>query len=262
LLTTTARVQRSEAFDNLDITDFRSDTFSLGFSSSPFSTLDTNLQLIRTYSYRFDEKQSMNDLYLFTVGAKLYKDLNVITDLGYTKTRTYASDFEPLVDPTEDTESSTKYIRGTIDARLTPQLFTNISFGFNSTKLEDSSSTSNDGTLVVTYRPGKFLSITGNFRITDTDGDISTSEGIGLDWLFVPAVRMNVYYQHENTEPDSVTFDTVSGNIIWYITKFLNVQFRSSYTRTVEDQLHTHLSVEEKKTETYNFGANLTCRFW
>jgi hypothetical protein len=257
LLTTTARFQRSEAFDNLDQfedsekTDYRSDTYSLGFSSSPVSTLDTNLQLIRTYSYSFDEKQSMNDLYLLTIGAKLYTDLNMIADIGYTKTKRYASDLEFSPGLTEDTESSTKYIRGTINARLSPQIYTNISYGFNRTS-GDSSSTSNDGTLVVTYRPGQFINFSGNFKITDSDGDVSTSEGISADWLFVPAVRINVYYQHENREPSSVTSDMVSGYVMWYITKFLNVQFTSGYTRTVEEQ----------KTETYNFGANLTCRFW
>jgi len=248
LLTTTLRAQRSESFDNKDETDYTSDTFSLGFYATPLATLSANLTLTRTYSYTFSEKQSMSDLYLVTIDSKLYKDFNMITDIGYTKSRNYSIEIEPS---SVDSESSTKYIRGTINARLTPELSTNVTFGLSHTSNEDSTTT-NDGGVIVTYRPGRFISFTGTFIISDVDGDVSTREGILLDWLFLPTIRFNALYEHSNTEPGSRKSDEVSGYVTWYITKFLNLQLTSRYNRTVEDI----------ETETYSFGANLTCRFW
>jgi len=248
ILTTTLRAQRSESFDNKDETDYTSDTFSLGFYATPLTTLSANLNLTRTYSYTFSEKQSMSDLYLLTVDSRLYKDVNMITDIGYTKSRNYFVEIEPS---SEDSESSTKYVRGTINARLTPELSTNVTFGLSRTSGEVSTS-SNDGGVIVTYRPGRFISFTGTFIISDVDGDVSTREGILMDWLFLPTIRFNALYEHSNTEPGSRKSDEVSGYVTWYITKFLNLQVTSRYNRTVEDL----------KTETYTFGANLTCRFW
>jgi hypothetical protein len=104
----------------------------------------------------------------------------------------------------------------------------------------------------MTYRPGRFVNLSGRFSIEDINGDVSTAEGILVDWLFLPAVRLNLNYEHRNTEPESITNDLVSGYIQWYITKFLQLQFTSSYQRTDADA----------KTESYNFGVNLSCRFW
>jgi hypothetical protein len=252
LLTTTVRFQRNEAFDNKDETDLKSDTYSLAFNSSPLPTLDTNLSFIRTYSYDFSKKHSMNDLYLLTIGAKLYRNVNMITDIGYTQSRTYAID-DPHITTTasEDTKSSTRYIRGTFDARLTANLSGNLTYGFSRTT-GNTSSSSNDGTLIITYRPGKFINLSGSLKVLDTDNETTTSEGIFMDWLILPAIRTNVNYEHSNTEPDAATIDSFSGYLIWYVTRFLDFQFTYGYTR----------NVKEKKTETYNLGANLTCRFW
>lgn len=249
ILTTTLRAQRSDSFDNKETTDYTSDNFSLGFFVTPLQTLSANLTLTRTYGYTFGEKQSMSDLYLLTINSKLYKGLNMITDIGYTKSSNYFIETEPS---SADSESSNKYISGTIDAILTPELSANVTFGISRTKSGDVSSSSNDGGLLVTYRPGKFISFTGSFRINDSDGDVSTREGILMDWLFFPTIRLNALYEHATTEPDSRKSDQVSGYITWYITKFLNLQVSSQYNKTVE----------VVKSETYSFGANLTCRFW
>jgi hypothetical protein len=252
LLTTTASLQRNEAFDNKGETDFSSNTYSLTFSSSPLPTVDTNLSLIRTYSYSFDEKQSMNDLYLLTIGSKLYKDVNMIVDVGYTQAKTYTMAESSATLATENTESSTRYIRGSIDARLTPKLYTAIAYGFSSSTSGSTSSSSNDGSLIITYRPGRFVNITGFFNVADTGGDTSTGGGFLIDWLVLPAIRLNLNYQHRNTEPGSTTTDSISTYAMWYITKFLDVQVTYSYMRKMND----------KKSETHNFVGNLTCRFW
>jgi hypothetical protein len=257
LLTTTLRLQRSEAFDNKNETDISSNTYSLAFSSSPLPTLDTNLSFTRTYSYSFDEKQNMSNLYLLSIGSKLYKDVNMITDLGYTQSKTYPVSLQPsAADGTQPaatsaTESSTRYIRGTLDARLTPKLSGNLTYGFSWTSGSTSSS-SKDGGVALTYRPGQFINFSGTFRISDAGGSKSTTEGVLMDWLPLPVIRLNLNYQHSRTEPESATTDSLGGYAMWYITKFLDVQLTSTYTR----------NVKEKKTETYTLGGNLTCRFW
>jgi hypothetical protein len=124
------------------------------------------------------------------------------------------------------------------------------------------SSSLKDGSMILTYRPGRFINITGSFRVSDTDGDTTTSEGFLVDWLPLPVVRLNLNYEHRNTKTQSTTIDSISaqsttidsisGYVIWYITKFMDVQLTSNYSR----------NVKEKKTEIYSIGGNLTCRFW
>jgi len=239
LLTTTLRLQRSESLDNKNETNFSSNTYSLSFSSLPLPTLDINLSLIKNDSYSFNEKQSTNNLIFLTTGAKLYKDLNTITELGYTKTKTYS----PL------SESSTLYFKERIDAYFTPKLFGNFTFDFS--KISGTTSyTSKNGTIMLTYRPGSFVSLSTNFRVSQEETGTSTSEGVSLDWLFVPTVRLNLSYEHRN-EPQSTTIDTMNGYVMWNITKFMDMQITSYYSRDVKD----------KKNEIFGITGNLTCRF-
>ncbi|MEW6067769.1 MAG: hypothetical protein AB1610_05725 [Nitrospirota bacterium] len=253
LLTTSARFQRNESFDNSNETDYSSNTYSLDFSSSPLPTLDTRLSLVKTSSYSFGEKESESNLYLFTTGAKLYKDVNLIVDLGYTQAETFSTDAESEDTESEDAESEsyTKYIRGRLDARLTSRLSTNFSYGFSETS-GDETSTSIDGTAVVTYRVGSFMNVSGNYKISDTDGDISTSEGVLLDWRFLPTIKFNLSYQHSRTEPEPTTTDSFSGYTIWNITKFLDLQLAYNYS----------CSTDETEEETYSYSGSLNCRFW
>jgi len=242
LLVTTLRFSGSEAFDNKGETDVSSNTYSLSFSSSPLPTLDTTLSLNRSDSYSFDEKQSTSDSYLLSIGSRPYRDVNMITDIGYTQSKTYAT----------DTQSSTRSIRGTLDAPLTKKLYGSLTYGFSWTSSDGSSSSSKDGSMTVTYRPGQFINLSGSFRVSDADGNTSTTEGFLVDWLPLPVIRLNLNYQHSSTEPESATTDSLGGYAMWYITKFIDAQITSTYTR----------NVSEKKTETYSLGGNLTCRFW
>ena len=253
-LVTTLRYQKNESFDNKKESDIMSDTYGINFSYSPLSTLNTNLSFIRTISHTFGEKQSMNDLYLLTIGSKLHRDVNMITDIGYTQTKTYA--LEDTLSPStstvsEDLTTKVKYIRGTLDARLTSKISTNLSYGFSRTTGTESLDLM-DGSFILTYRPGRFFSISGTLKVTDSDGDTSSSEGIMIDWLFLPAVRVNASYQHNFVEENSRIAHTVNSYLIWYITKFLEFQVNYSYAYDKEDV----------KKETYNIGGTLTCRFW
>lgn len=249
LLTTTVRFDRNEAFDNRNETDIRSDTYQLAFHSSPLPTLDTNLSFSRTYTYSFDKKNSLNSLYLLTVGSKLYRSVNMITDIGYTAIKQYA-DNQSLQQPAAvGSESSTRYIRGTLDAQLSAKVSANLTYGLSRAS-GDTPSSSDDSSFIVTYRPGKFFSVSGNFGISSTESETTSLEGIAIDWLFLPATRMNMNYQHTNKEQERI--DSFSGYLIWYITKFLDLQLTYSYARDVKD----------KKNEIYSFGGNLICRLW
>ncbi len=104
--------------------------------------------------------------------------------------------------------------------------------------------------MIITYRPGKFFSVSGNFGVSGTDSETTSLEGVLIDWLFLPAVRMNMNYQHTNKEQERM--DSFSGYVIWYITKFLDLQFTYGYLR----------DVKETKNEIYSIGGNVICRLW
>ncbi len=240
-LTTAFRIQRNESFDNREETDVSSNTYNLSFNSVPLPTLDVTLTLIKNDNFDFDEKSSTSDSVILTVGSRLYRDVNMITDLGYIKSKSFVNDETTTI----------RQITGNIDAILTRELSGALNYGFHWTNTGDESSDSKDGSVIMTYRPGKFININGNLSASDSDGDLTVSEGIQIDWLPLPAVRVNTGYQHSDSDPGSVKTDTLSGYVIWYLTKFADVRF--SYGYTVQDA--------ETETETYNFITDLNCRF-
>jgi hypothetical protein len=106
LLTTTFRVQRNESFDNKEETDISYNTYNISFNSAPLPSLDTNLSLIRSDSFTFNEKDTINNSLLLSIGSKLYRDVNMITDIGYTRSKSFIN----------ETSSSSRQIAGNIDA--------------------------------------------------------------------------------------------------------------------------------------------------
>lgn len=240
-LTTSFRVQRNEFFDNIEETDFISNSYNLSFLTEPLPTLNANLSLTRSDNYSFSEKSSTNDSILLSVGSRLYRDLNMITDIIYTRAYSFAS----------ETTSTTRQVNGIIDALLTRKLSGNFTYHISRTLSDGTSADSKDGAVFITYRPGKLINVSGNFKIADNDGDTTTTEGMLLDWLPLPAVRLNANYQHSNSEPGPVKADTINGYIIWYVTKFADVRFINSYTKQVDDI----------KTEIYSMSGRLNCRF-
>jgi hypothetical protein len=244
LLTTTLHLQRNEAFDNRDETDFSSNTYTLSFNSLPIPTLDTNLSFIRSDNYNLGKKETTNNSVLFSILSKLYKDVNMVTDMFYARSKSYIT----------DSTSNTTSIRGSINATLTQRLYGNLIYGLSWTSDDDTSSHIAEGQTIITYRPGKFINVTGSLRVLDMDDGTTTSEGILVDWLPLPALRLNLNYLHSSSDAESEPSikDLLSAYFIWYITKFLDLQVTYSYTR------------EERETDTknYTFGANLNCRIW
>jgi hypothetical protein len=241
LLTTTLRLQRSEVFDNTDNIDLSSNTYSLSFNSAPLPTLDANLSLIRTDSSSFSEKSTTSNSYLLSIGTRLYRDVNMLTDLGYTQSEFSAT----------GTGTTTRHIRGTIDALLTERLFANFSYSFDWLTSGGTSSDIREGSTIISYRPGRFINLSGNFKVSDADGDTTTVEGGSVDWLFLPTVRLNISYQHTRAEPGPVTSDSLSGSSRWTITRFLDVQVTYSFTRRKE----------EVESEGHLIAVNLSGRF-
>jgi hypothetical protein len=247
LLTTTLRLQRNEAFDNMNETDFSSNTYTLSFNSPILPTLDTNLSFIRNENYNFGEKETTNDSVLLSILSKLYRDVNMVTDVVYTRSKSFET----------NTISNTTSIRGSINATLTQKLYSSLAYGLSRISAENDSSTSahtEEGQAIVTYRPGRFINITGNLRVQNMDEGTTTSEGILVDWLPVPALRLNLNYAHSDSdaEAEPSVRDLLSAYLIWYITKFLDLQVTYSYT------------LEKRDTELKNYivGANLNWRVW
>ena len=241
LLTTTMRYQRNENFDNTGDTDSDSNTYNISFNYIPLPTLDTTLSLIRSDRYDFNEKDSTNNSVMLSIGSRLYRDVNMITDMGYTRSESY----------TTGSNVSSYSISGTLDALITRKLSGTMNYSYNETLSDDTTSTSKEAMTTLNYQPGKLINFSGNFSIADSQGDITTSEGLLMDWLPLPALRFNVGYRHTDSEPGPVISDTISGYGIWYLTKFADVRFSYSYTK----------QVEYIKTENYNFNTNLNCRF-
>ncbi len=239
LLTTDVRVTRSEIFDNLGTTDSSSNNYSLSFSSSPVKNLDATLSYIRNDSFTFGDRETTTDSYLLSVGSKLYREVNMIVDLGYSSSEQHDT----------DEVTKTSFVRGSIDARITRELFTNFSYGITHT-LEPTSATTQEGTAVVAYRLGRMVNITGNFRYSDNDGETTTSEGITIDWLPIRVVRLNLNYQHQR-EPQAKTTDSISSFVRWNIKRFLDLQLTYTYRRTIQDS----------ETEDQSIVATLNGRF-
>ncbi|MCL4493046.1 MAG: hypothetical protein M1510_14305 [Nitrospirae bacterium] len=243
LLTTTARIQRNEAYDNRKELDTASNIYSLAFSSAPLPTLNTSLTFIKNDNYSFGAKQSTIDSVLLNIGSKLYRNVNMITDIGYTQTQSYLVNAQP---------SNSRYLRGSIDATLTPKLFTTLTYGVNSTLSGGVTTLTEEGGTIISYRPSRLVNLSGTFRILLSGGNTTTSEGVLLDWLPFPVIKLNTNYQHTRSEPGPTVSDTFNNYAIWYITKFLDLQLAYSYTQTEA----------VKNTKSYNIGINLNCRFW
>ncbi len=241
LLTTTLSLQRNEAFDNKDVTEISSNTYSLSFNSSPLPTLDTNLSFIGSDSYSLGSKQSRNSSVLLSLGSRLYRDVNMITDIGYTESKSYST----------GTVSDTGFVSGSLYAVLTRKLSGNLIYSFSRISSEDKSYDSTEGATIITYRPGRLINFSGSFRISNIGSDTNTSGGLLLDWLPLKTIRLNLNYQHSRSEPGPSVTDSLSSYGIWYITRFMDL--RLTYNLTKNREVH--------ETKTYNFGANLNCRF-
>ncbi len=241
LVTTTFQVQRNESFDSTQETDISSNTYNVAFNSAPLPTVDASLSLIRSDSYSFGENTNSNNSAVLSAGTQLYRNVNMITDLSYTNSQSH----------TADTTSTSRSIGGTIDALLTKKLTTNFNYNYSWNTTEDLSSQASDHSASISYRPGRLININGTISISESDNTSSTSEGILVDWLPVPVIRLNVNFRHTDSEPGPVTTDSANGFVTWYITKFASLRSTYGYTKTSQ----------ETESENINWRTSINCRF-
>jgi hypothetical protein len=241
LVTTTFRVQRDETFDNMDLTDISSNTYNLSFTSEPLPTLHGTLSLIRSDNFDFGNKNTTSHSALLSIDSRLYREVNMVTDVSYTRSKSFIS----------GTTTATRQLNGSIDANVTRKLYATMNYGLSWTESDDASSRSHDVNTIITYRPGRFISISGNLNANDADGKITTTEGLVVDWFPYRAIRLNLNYQHSNSDTSPSESDILSGYTIWYITKFADLRLTYGYTR----------QADINKTEIYSFNSILNCRF-
>ncbi len=241
LLTTILAFQRDEAFDTRGETDILSDTYSLTLNSSPLPTLNTTLIFINNEKLNFDEKSSRNRSVLLNIDSKLYRDVNMTTDLIYTQTKDF----------TTEAVSDIYSVNGTIDTIFTRRLNGSFIYRLNWSSFEGVTSQSKSADARITYQPARFINLSGSFLIADDDGDISTSEIFIIDWLPLRAIRLNSSYKHSNNESSSLTSDVAQGQVKWFINKFADILVNYNYIRN--SQVST--------TESHSFLASLNCRF-
>jgi hypothetical protein len=241
LLTTSVRLSRNELFDDSNTTDFSSNNYMLSFASSPLPTLDTSLTLQMNESFSFGEKQYTSYSAAASIGSKLYRDVNMVTDFGYTQTRGYIADIR----------TSIEYINGSLNAELTPKLSGNVVYSFNWTDTDDESFNSQEGGLLLTYRPGRFINLTGNVRMANQNGDSALNWGFLLDWLPMTAVRLNLNYQHLKSDPGPSVAETFGSYVQWKITRFMDAQLSYNYAKVSNDI----------NTKSHTVSGNLNCRF-
>lgn len=242
LLTTTLRVFRGESFDNKKEMDFSNNSYSVSFGSAPLPTLDINLSLTRRNRYSFDAEESTGKSVLLSVGSKLYTDVNMVTDMEYSSSENLAN----------KTDSSVYTINGSLYAILTRKLSTDFRYGFNSrTSSGGISSRSKNGSTTITYWPGKFINVSGTFNVEDNDGNLTTTEEFFMDWLPLPAIRLNLNYRSIRSEPGPSISDSFSVFGSWRIAKSVNVQFTYSFNKKTDEQ----------EIADNNFSVNLSSRF-
>ncbi|MDH4230661.1 MAG: hypothetical protein OEW04_01375 [Nitrospirota bacterium] len=243
LLTVNAAVGRSELFDSSKRTDLSTNSYNLSFLSSPLPTLSTNLSLMRSESYSFGEKQYTSHSVVLTADSRLYEGVTMITDLGYSTQESYS--------PDTNSRTSSYFVSGSLAAVLTKKLSGHLNYGFRWLSSEDDSSSAQDGSLLVTYRPGRFINFTGNLGISNADGDLSYRSSVSADWLPLPAIRMNFNYQRIWTDPESTTSDLLGSYVSWKITNFMDGQLTYSFAKVANDN----------ETKSHSITGKLNCRF-
>ena len=245
LLTTTMNINRNEGFDNTGEADNASNNYSLTLNYFPLPTVDTNLTIIRSDRFADSEKLSTNHAVLLSADKQLYRDVNMVTDIGFSRSKDLA----------DDTTTSVSSINGTLDARITRKMTGTLKYGYSVTTTESDTSTSNDFSTSLNYQAGRFINFSGNFDYTNSAGKKDISESIGVDWLPLPKIRLSADYQHGDSDGETytTTTDSLSAYGTIYITRFANIRF--SYAYTLTDRGGT------SEEANHIINTNLNCRF-
>lgn len=244
LLSSTMNISRNEGFNNTGGDESASNNYSIIVNYIPLSTVDTNFSVLRSDSYINSEQTSTSDSFLFSADTKLHRDVSMVTDVGF-------SSSDDLAAGTSTTLSS---INGSLDADITRKMSGTLNYGYITTKTEGDSSVSRDLSASINYQAGRFFNVSGNFDYSNSIGNEDISESIGLDWLPLPRLRLNADFQHSTSDGESykTITDSASGYGTIYVTRFANLRFSYSYSKT---------EYEMTERENHSINTNLNCRF-
>ena len=214
---------------------------NLAFNSSPLPTLDATLSLLRTDTFRFDNKENETSSALLSISTRLHRDVNMINDASYARSKSL----------TANSTSESYVFNGSIDASITRRLSSNMNYGFLHTTSNGTSSDSKNASLIVSYRPGRFINLSGNARVLDTDGIVTTATGVITDWIPLPALRVNMNYTHTTSDASPSRSDSFSSFLVWYIAKSADLRFTYAFTERVDSS----------KTNTHAYNTYINWRF-
>jgi hypothetical protein len=238
LLNSSVSFSRHASFDNKKSSDISSNTYRLTLNSSPLPTLSTNFVVNRNEGFSFDEKKSISDSMFVHIGSELYKGINMVSGFGFTQSE----------DVSSGTDTSTRFMDGTISARIKKGLSGSVGFNIN---WSDGVTKSKSMNTNIAYRPARRINFSGKFAITSADENISMSEGISMGWLPLPVLRIATNWQRKQSDPGPNTSDKISASGTWYFTNFADFRFSYRYTR----------AVTAHKTEKHSFNINFNCGF-
>ena len=235
-LTPSMNIRRSENFNNTGVVEAATNNYSLGIYYVPLPTVDTNLSMVRSDSFSDSEKTTTSDSLLLSADTKLHRDLNMITDIGFSSTNDLA----------EDTTTTLSSINGSLDARITRKMSGTLNYGYSTSTTDADSTYSKILSTSFNYQAGRFISFLGDFDYTNSAGKEDMSESLGVDWLPLPKLRMNFNYRHSSSDGDiyKKIIDSVSGYGQIYITKFADIRVSYAYSQIDSGE-----------------GSKLDCRF-
>ncbi len=244
LLTTNLRLSRTEIFDYAGETDYSSNSYSVQFTAMPIPDLDAGLLVLRTDSFDFGVKQSTSNYAILNFNARLYKEfIRLSQEFSYTQNKSH----------TTGSKSDSQAIKGYLDFVFTKNLFANVGYDMTWTSSDDEKTKTWNTNTNITYRPGRFINITGELRISsDANKNITTTEGIRIDWLPLPVIRFSTDYKHTHSEAGPSTTHTLNNRLTWYFQKFMNVQFTYDYSKDIKEKVNTR----------HFASVNLNINFW
>jgi len=239
-LTAGIRYGRSDRYDSDDTTDEASNTYELFFLGTPLPTLSTNLTFAQRDTFSFGYRSVTERTAILTVGARLLKDADLVTDIGYRNTESRTS----------DTTENLFYLAGSLNAMLTTQLSSYLTYNFDFVDGNSGTTDSNAQKLHLVYQPGKFITMSFNIRHSYSGGTRDLSEGINLDWLPLRTIRLTLFYDHRETDPGNRQRDSSTAQVTWFINPYFDLRVDSGY---IVDK-----ALEE--TKQMNFQISLTAR--
>ncbi len=218
-LTSDFRAQFNQTYNDELTTDIASNTYSLNFIYLPIQHLDANLSITRSEQFKLEEKNTINDSAILSVTTLLHRDLNMVTDIGYTRSQTL----------TDGKESSSKYINGIIDTDLTKRISCAFRYNFSWKTNDEEQTSTQGGWATVTYRPGRFINVSGDIRYATSEDITTIQEILTLDWRPIPVVQVSSTYRHSDSSPDNFTKDSFFSSATWNIKRFVDLKMSYFY---------------------------------